>query len=64
MEALNEGEARKEVALGDAVFQMDALFNAQAINLISTAMRYGGITWSEPDFGIFSELSRRTHRVK
>ena len=64
VEALDGGDARKEVALRDAVFQLDAPFTAQATNLISTVMRYGGITWSDQDFGILSEMSRQTRRVK
>lgn len=63
-EAQDGGDGRKKVEVRDAVFQLDAPFTAQPSKLISTGMRYGGITWAEKDYAILSEQSRQTRRQK
>ncbi|MGK6349978.1 prolyl oligopeptidase family serine peptidase [Parapedobacter sp. DT-150] len=63
-EALDGGIARKEVDQRDAVYQLDAPFAAEPTKLISTTLRYGGITWADKDYAILSERWRQTRAEK
>ncbi|SEK18567.1 S9 family peptidase [Parapedobacter koreensis] len=64
VEALDGGLARKSADKRDAVYQLDAPFTAQPTNLISTTLRFGGITWADKEYAILSERWRQSRAEK
>lgn len=44
-EAQDEGDPRKEAAVRDKIFSLDAPFRSEPVELLSLSLRYSGITW-------------------
>ncbi|MDO5656601.1 MAG: prolyl oligopeptidase family serine peptidase [Flavobacteriaceae bacterium] len=54
-EALDEGDANKQVEYRDQIFTWAAPFDKPAVPLIKTKLRYGGIEWGNQDFAVLYE---------
>ncbi|MCK4830134.1 S9 family peptidase, partial [bacterium] len=64
VEALDEGDYKKEMQYHDQVNMLQAPFSGDPIKFIATEMRFGGITWGKDDFALISEkLSKTRMRV-
>jgi len=59
-EALDGGIAKSEAAQRDAIYQLVEPFVDEPVKLISTVLRYRGITWADKDYAILHERWRRT----
>jgi dipeptidyl aminopeptidase/acylaminoacyl peptidase len=55
VEALDEGDARKDAELRDRVFQLGAPFKAEPAVLASLSTRYAGITWGTDKVALIEE---------
>ncbi len=55
VEAQDEGNPKKEVAIRDKAFLLNAPFNGQAEEIFSTKLRYQGVTWGNANNAIFAE---------
>lgn len=55
VEALDEGDASKEVEFRDQVYTWAAPFNAPAVPLFKTKLRYGGIEWGNDEYAVAYE---------
>ncbi len=62
VEALDEGNPRKEVAFRDAVFQWTAPFKAEPQQLWQTKQRCQGVMWGNEENAILSEGMWKTRR--
>lgn len=62
VEALDEGDGRKEVPYRDQIYTLSAPFNGSPVPWFKTKLRYGGITWGKEDFALVSERSSKTRR--
>ena len=51
-EALDGGDAKKDVQFRDEVFVLDAPFNGKAKGIMKTINRYSGITWGNDEIAI------------
>lgn len=58
VEPLDSGLIKKDVPFHDVVKQLDAPFTGTPKNLVSTKMRYAGITWGNADLALLYEVSR------
>ena len=63
-EALDEGDAEKEVSHRDEVFQLDAPFNSKPKSLFKTINRYGGIEWGNENTAIAYDYWWNTRNTK
>jgi dipeptidyl aminopeptidase/acylaminoacyl peptidase len=64
VEALDEGDYKKEMQYHDQVNMLQAPFTGDPVKFIATEMRFGGITWGKDDFALISEgLSKTRMRV-
>jgi dipeptidyl aminopeptidase/acylaminoacyl peptidase len=54
-EAQDGGDSKKEVEVRDKIYTLDAPFDKQPQELLSTTLRYGGITWGNANTAISSE---------
>lgn len=64
VEALDEGDYKKEMTYHDQVYTLTAPFNGEPARYIATEMRFMGITWGKEDFALVTEgLSRSRMRV-
>ena len=54
-EALDGGDARVEVEHRDQLFTLSAPFSGDAMPLIKTTLRYGGITWAREDLALLRD---------
>lgn len=64
VQALDEGDPKKEVELRDAVYQLAAPFNQEPQHLVSTELRYGGISWTGKDLALLSERWTTTRTTR
>lgn len=64
VEALDEGDANKEVEFRDQVYVWSAPFNKAARPLVKTKLRYGGIQWGNDDLALISEHWYDTRSLK
>ena len=55
VEALDDGDARKEAAFRDEIFQQKAPFDAPKTSLTRLPLRYSGIYWGNDNLAIVSE---------
>jgi dipeptidyl aminopeptidase/acylaminoacyl peptidase len=60
VEHLDGGDSKKDVEYRDRVYTLNAPFSGEGVELLSTKLRYGGITWGNEDFAIVTERSRKT----
>ncbi len=51
-EALDDGDAEKEVSYRDEIFQLEAPFNTEPKSLFKTINRFTGITWGDENTAI------------
>ncbi|WP_159019454.1 alpha/beta hydrolase family protein [Algibacter sp. L3A6] len=63
-EALDEGDAEKEVAYRDEVFQMDAPFTGKAKSVAKTINRFSGIEWGNETTAIVYDYWWNTRNTK
>lgn len=66
-EAQDDGDARKETDIRDAIFTLDAPFDAAPTMLTQIPLRYSGITWGDDNLAILNEswwLTRQTRMYK
>jgi dipeptidyl aminopeptidase/acylaminoacyl peptidase len=65
VEALDDGDARKEADVRDRVYLLPAPFTAEPTPLITLPLRYGGIRWGDDDLALVTESwwSTRKERV-
>lgn len=54
-EAQDKGDPKIKVAERDIVFTLMAPFTGEKQKLVGTAMRFGGISWSDDNFALLSE---------
>lgn len=62
VEALDGGDAKKEVPFRDQIYLLEAPFTAAPKPWFKTKLRYGGITWGKEDFALVSERSSKTRQ--
>ena len=64
-EAQDKGDPKIKVAERDIVFTLMAPFTGEKQKLVGTAMRFGGISWSDDTFALLSERwsASRTEKV-
>ena len=55
VEALDEGDARKEVELRDELFQLDAPFDGTPTTLWKSSLRFGGASWGTASLAMVEE---------
>lgn len=60
VEALDGGDASKEVEFRDAVYQLEAPFNGNSNELAKTELRYSGITWGNDEVAVLNQYWRNT----
>ncbi len=60
VEALDEGDFRKEMKYHDQVYTLEAPFTGDPVKFIATELRFSGITWGDDNFALVSEGSSRT----
>jgi len=60
VEALDEGDFRKEMKYHDQVYTLEAPFTGDPVKFIATELRFSGITWGNDNFALLSEGSSRT----
>ncbi|MDA8692970.1 S9 family peptidase, partial [Saprospiraceae bacterium] len=63
-EAIDGGDANKEFAERDAVYQLDAPFTGDKQFLLNTINRYSGIQWCSNDLAIASDYWWNTRNTK
>ncbi|MET1257762.1 prolyl oligopeptidase family serine peptidase [Flagellimonas sp. DF-77] len=63
-EALDEGDAAKEVAYRDALYQLKAPFTGKADLLLQTAQRFGGVEWGDEDTAVAYDYWWNTRNLK
>lgn len=65
IEALDGGDPKNEVEERDAVFHFQAPFQGEPQRLLTTSLRFGGITWIDGNQALLTERwrSTRTDRV-
>jgi len=64
VEALDGGDADKEVEFRDEVYQLKAPFNAKKEDLAKTKLRFSGITWGDKTTAVLSEYWWNTRTVR
>jgi dipeptidyl aminopeptidase/acylaminoacyl peptidase len=64
VEALDGGDADKEVEFRDEVYQLKAPFTAKKEDLTKTKLRFSGITWGDKTTAILSEYWWNTRTVR
>jgi len=62
VEAQDGGDPRKEAEIRDKVFTLEAPFSGQPTELITTGLRYSGITWGDENFALVTESWRKTRQ--
>lgn len=60
VEALDEGDIKKEMEFHDQVYALDQPFSGEPVKLAATKLRFGGITWGRDDFAIITEESSKS----
>ncbi|MFV9550581.1 prolyl oligopeptidase family serine peptidase [Algibacter sp. PT7-4] len=63
-EALDDGDAEKEVSHRDEVFQLEAPFNSQPKSLFKTINRYAGVEWGNDNTAIAYDYWWNTRNTK
>ncbi len=64
VEAQDDGDAKKEVAVRDRVFQLDAPFQGTPQELWATELRFNDIFWGHEQFALGIEAWYDTRRVR
>lgn len=62
VEALDGGDPEKEAEIRDKVFSLSAPFSGEPGELLTTKLRYAGITWGNEHFALVSEYWRKTRQ--
>ncbi|MCH7404264.1 alpha/beta hydrolase family protein [Belliella aquatica] len=62
VETQDGGDGRVEIAERDIVYTLDAPFTGTKLKFASTPYRYGGISWSDDSFALFSERWSATRK--
>ena len=60
VEALDEGDFKKEMKYHDQVYMLEDPFTGDPVKFIATELRFSGITWGNDNFALVSEGSSRT----
>tara|TARA_R110002049_G_scaffold86938_1_gene220714 strand:- start:11118 stop:13562 length:2445 start_codon:yes stop_codon:yes gene_type:complete len=63
-EALDEGDAEKEVPYRDEIFQLDAPFKGNPESIFKTINRYGGIEWGNETTAVVYDYWWNTRNTK
>lgn len=63
-EALDEGDANKEVDYRDEIFQLKAPFDGDKESLAKTKLRYSGITWGDNSTALLTEYWWNTRTLR
>lgn len=63
-EALDDGDANKEVEFRDEVYLWKAPFNETPKSFVKTKLRFSGITWGNKETAIYSEYWYDTRTLK
>lgn len=63
VEALDEGDPKKEVELRDRVYFIEAPFTSDAVEGPATKYRYDGIMWGNEDLAVLGEYWRKTRQT-
>lgn len=65
VEAMDEGDPKKEANERDAILQLEAPFQTEPKRLMTTSLRFGGVTWIDGEQALLTERWRtsRTERV-
>ena len=64
VEALDEGDAEKDVEYRDEVFQLDAPFTGQPKSMVKTINRYSGIIWGNDNVAVLTDSWWNTRNQK
>ena len=64
VEALDDGDPKKEADLRDQVYSLSAPFNSLPLKSVATHFRYGGILWGNANLAILSEYWRKTRKSR
>jgi len=64
VEALDEGNPKKEAVLRDQVYSLSAPFNGLPLKSVATHFRYSGISWGKANLAILSEYWRKTRKSR
>jgi dipeptidyl aminopeptidase/acylaminoacyl peptidase len=64
VEALDDGDPRKQVPKRDRVSLLPAPFTGTPTPFVETEYRYGGISWLGPNIALLSDNSRQTTRTR
>lgn len=64
VQALDGGDANKDVALRDEVFLWDAPFSSEPVSFFKTQNRYRGIQWTNSNYALVSEYWYDTRNTK
>jgi len=63
VEAQDGGDPKKEVEIRDKVFFLEAPFSEEPMELLTTKLRYSGITWGNGNFALVTEYWRETRQI-
>jgi len=63
VEAQDDGDPKKEVEIRDKVFFLEAPFSGEPMELLTTKLRYSGITWGNDNFALVTEHWRETRQI-
>ena len=64
VQALDDGDPRKDVAKRDRVSMLKAPFTGEPQPFVETEMRFGGIQWLSPKVAILSDFSSQKTRAR
>jgi len=64
VEALDEGDAAKEVDYRDAMYQLEAPFNGKPALLLKTQQRFGGVEWVDKEVAVAYDYWWNTRNLK
>ncbi len=62
VEAQDEGDPQKDVEVRDKVFFLEAPFSGKPRELLTTKLRFAGITWGDENFALVTEYWRKTRQ--
>jgi dipeptidyl aminopeptidase/acylaminoacyl peptidase len=63
VEAQDDGDPQKEAEIRDKVFALEAPFSGAPGELMTTKLRFAGITWGNENFALVTEYWRKTRQV-
>lgn len=62
VEALDEGDPRKQVKYRDQLYHIEAPFDGEPLKSVATELRYAGIQWGTDDLAIIHEYWRKNRQ--